>query len=200
MKNETKWFRTWKRMVMIMLASTLVACGDSEGFISYGDGEAPEAPTSGRRPVTDGKADGVDDTTGDDGSGDTTGGDTGGDDMSEIPVSSTTLVFEGEGMDADIVFESTSEVSASFGQGAVTTIHNAQHGGVLLTWDGDATDVFVRPAAQFAGDWEPLLMDPTDGFTHRGNAWFPGSHDSYQLYIADPAAIDFLIIEPIPAR
>lgn len=195
MKTETKQNRTWKGWMMILLASTLVACGDSEGFISYGDGAVPEAPTSGRRTPTDGKAD---DDAGDDTDDDTD--DRTGDDTGDIPVSTTTLAFVGDGMDADIVFETAAAVGAAFGAGAVTTTHGTQHGGVLLTWDGAATDVFVRTAGQFNGDWELLTMDPTDGVTHRGNAWFPGSHGSFQIHIADPTAVDFLIIEPIPAR
>ncbi len=202
MKAQTKWFQMLKGSMMVLMTLALVACGDSEAFVAYGDGEMPERPTSGRRLPVDSKSDAPAGTTGDDGADDTTRevGEDSGDDMTEIPVTSTMISFQGEGMDADILFESNSEVVGVFGEGAVTTIHTTSHAGVQFVWDGRPSDVFVRPAGQFPGEWTQLVMDPTDGFTHRGNAWFTGGYQSFQLYVADPTAIDFLIIEPIPAR
>jgi hypothetical protein len=200
MKTQTKWFQMLEVAVMVLVALALVACGDSEAFMANADGEMPERPTSGRQLPADSKADGPIDYTGRaDDSTDELGEDS-GDDMSEIPVTATTIAFDGEGMDADILFESGAQVVDVFGEGAVTTSHTTAHAGVQLVWDGRPTDVFVRTAGQYPGEWELLVMDPTSGATHRGNAWFSTGHTSFQIYVADPAAIDFLIIEPIPAR
>ena len=203
MKTQTKWFGMLEGWMMILIALTLVACGDSEAFLSNGEGAMPERPTSGRQVSDDGKADGFadyGDGAEDDAQDDREVPEESGDDLDDIPVTSTTISFQGEGMDADILFETRSEVVGTFGEGAVTTTHTVDHAGVQLVWDGAPTDVFVRPAGLRTGEWTLLVMDPTSGMTHRGNAWFDAGYTSFQVYVADPAAIDFLIIEPIPAR
>jgi hypothetical protein len=178
LKNLT---RTWMKLVAVVwMVIGLVACGDSEAFYSVLDDndQASQGPTGGKgdvpnRPSTRAPA-------------------------RDISLASRGLEFEGEGFDALIVIDNGDEVVRTFSSGAVICTHSMLMGGVVMTWEGDPGEVFVRRRSGFmVGDWEPLMIELSEGNTFRGRRLLDEKSSQVDIYVANPDVIQFMIIEPL---
>ncbi len=115
-----------------------------------------------------------------------------------VALSRATLEFIGEGYEAFITLESNAQVVEAFEQGAVVCGHDTPMAGIVLSWDGEATDIYVRRRdGNVVTPWQLVTEELANGGSFRGRAAFDDPMSQLDIYIADPSAVDFLTIEPI---
>lgn len=118
-----------------------------------------------------------------------------------VALSRATLEFMGEGYEAFITLESNAQVVEAFEQGAVVCGHDTPMAGIVLSWDGEATDIYVRRRdGGVVTPWQRVTEELANGGSYRGRAAFEDPMSQLDIYIADPSAVDFLTIEPIAPR
>lgn len=196
--NPLKWrhtmnnFNTTSKTIHTMIVLSLLAfigffstaCGQSEAYYAV-QGENDNTTLMPKSQV-DGKADTVVPDS----------------EAADFDLSGEMLRFDTNDYDSVIVLKSTSDIKQKFGQGATWVRHTNQLAGLIITWDGAPSDVWVRPrSASVKGKWAKATTEVQSASTHRVSFRSDLQSNSYDVFFTNPESISFLLIETIaPAQ
>ena len=172
--------KTLLMLVMVLVMSSLqLACGDSEVYFAMdGASGSPTLPGQG------GKGDMAQPSPEEIAS-------------PEFKLSGQIVRFEGEGREAMIALE-PAQISESFGQGAALVRHSEELSGLVISWDGQPTEVFVRSRSdRYTGQWTQATVMAAQDDSYRVSYESPVPAMSLDVFIADPRGITFMFIEPL---
>lgn len=203
MKTQTSLNLATMFLTLLVLLGA-VACGDdSQAYTALLNGEEPyafdtEQSTEAEAPI-DGKADSYEnyDAPADE--------EVFTDDQEHVPanygapdlnttMSTSSFTFQDGAVDIE-----GGEVLTAFSAGAVNFTSNSGVTAVVLTWDGVFTDVYVRPRYEggIVGEWEPLVVETSTETSVIGRVTFDMAVRSLDVFVADPASIDFLLVDAL---
>lgn len=191
MKTTTKTLMDtmsgWMKLAaLVWLVAGAVACGDSEAVYALQDEPGAMMGEGPSKPGKPGKGDNPGEPVVVDGAP-----------AADVALSMSLLEFDGVGYDAFIALESGQAVEEAFGAGAVVCSHSAKMTGLVLNWDGEQTRVFARTrSGGSVGAWQELELLVADGGSFRARVMLEET-SQVDVYIAEPGAVDFLMIEPL---
>ena len=184
MNNFNTTSKTIRTMIVLSLLAFIgffsTACGQSEAYY------AVQGDEDNTTLMPDGQIDGKADTVVPEG------------ETANFDLSGEMLRFDTNDYDGVIVLENASDIEQKFGQGATWVRHTNQLAGLIITWDGAQSDVWVRPrSASVKGKWAKATVEVQEAGTHRVSFRNDLQSESYDVFFTNPEAMSFLLIETI---
>ena len=169
-------------LTWLTLSVALTGCGESMAYYAFQDAAFEGQPAEG-------KGDGVTPSPAPF-------------NPASIAMSGNTLSFEGDAAESLIVLDSAAAVRTTFEDGALLITSPRGLDGLVITWDGQPTDIYVRyhqrAGALGADSWSRLRPDTSEAdLTHTIQSRTLTGATQLDLYIERPEAVSFLIIEPL---